>query len=122
MCASLLGLEATQLRVTASEIGGGFGGKTTVFIDPIALALSRKSGKPVKLVMSRSEVLKASGPTASASMDVKMGMTKDGKLTAATGVFRMQGGAFPPGAPMDMTTMLAFSCYDLDNVHHEAST
>ncbi len=118
MCAALLGLEATQLRVTASEIGGGFGGKTTVFIDPIALALSRKSGKPVKLVMSRSEVLKASGPTASASMDVKMGMTRDGKLTAATGVFRMQGGAFP-GAPMDMTTMLAFSCYDLDNVHHE---
>ncbi len=118
MCSALLGLETTQLRVTASEIGGGFGGKTTVFIDPIALALSRKAGKPVKLVMSRSEVLKASGPTASASMDVKMGMTKDGKLTAATASFRMQGGAFP-GAPMDMTTMLAFSCYALDNVHHE---
>jgi len=118
MCSALLGLETTQLRVTASEIGGGFGGKTTVFIDPIALALSRKAGKPVKLVMSRSEVLKASGPTASASMDVKMGMTKDGKLTAATASFRMQGGAFP-GAPMGMTTMLAFSCYALDNVHHE---
>ena len=117
MCTAVLGLEATQLRVTPSEIGGGFGGKTTVFIDPVALALSRKAGRPVKLVMSRSEVLRATGPTASASMDIKMGMTKEGKITAASGTFRMQGGAFP-GAPVDVTTMLAFANYDIEHVHH----
>ncbi|RFU12324.1 xanthine dehydrogenase family protein molybdopterin-binding subunit [Rhodobacteraceae bacterium W635] len=117
MSAAILGTEATGLRVTPSEIGGGFGGKTTVFIEPLSLALSRKAGgKPVKMVMTRGEVLRATGPTASASMDVKMGITKDGRITAASGTFRMQGGAFP-GAPVDVTTMLAFGNYDIEHVH-----
>ncbi|WP_170337018.1 xanthine dehydrogenase family protein molybdopterin-binding subunit [Ruegeria arenilitoris] len=114
-CAALLGIETSQLRVTASEIGGGFGGKTTVFIEPVALALSRKANRPVKIVMNRSEVFRATGPTASASMDVKIGMKKDGTITAAQGVFRLQGGAFP-GAPGDMTAMCAFAPYNLTNV------
>ena len=85
MCASVLGIEAANLRVTPSEIGGGFGGKTTIFMEPLALALSRKAGgRPVKLVMSRSEVLRATGPTASASMDVKLGMKRDGTITAGS--------------------------------------
>lgn len=118
MSTAILGVETTNIRVTPSEIGGGFGGKTTVFVEPLSLALSRKSGgKPVKMVMTRSEVLRATGPTASASMDIKMGMTRDGKITAAHGTFRMQGGAFP-GAPVDVTTMLAFANYQIENVHH----
>ncbi len=82
VCAALSGMEASQISVTASEIGGGFGGKTAVFIEPVALALSRKSGRPVKIVMTRDEVFKATGPTVSTSMDVKIGMTKDGRITA----------------------------------------
>ncbi len=115
VCAALLDLETSQLRVTASEIGGGFGGKTTVFIEPVALALSRKANKPVKVVMTRSEVFRASGPTASTSMDIRIGMKKDGTITAASGVFRCQGGAFP-GAPMEFTAMCAFAPYNLKNV------
>ncbi len=114
-CAALLGLETSALRVTGSEIGGGFGGKTTVFIEPVALALSRKASRPVKLVMSRSEVFRASGPTCSTSMDVKIGMKKDGTITAAEGIFRLQGGAFP-GAPGDFTAMCSFAPYALKNV------
>jgi CO/xanthine dehydrogenase Mo-binding subunit len=52
-CAALLGMEISQLKVTSSEIGGGFGGKTHVWTEPVALALSRKANRPVKLVMSR---------------------------------------------------------------------
>ena len=115
ICAALLGIETSQLRVTASEIGGGFGGKTTIFIEPVALALSRKANRPVKLVMSRAEVFKATGPTSSTSMDVKIGMKKDGTITAAEGTFRLQGGAFP-GAPCEMTAMCAFAPYDLKHV------
>ena len=115
VCAALLGLETSQLRVTASEIGGGFGGKTAVFIEPVALALSRKANKPVKLVMTRSEVFRSTGPTASTSMDVKIGMTKDGTITAAQGIFRCQGGAFP-GAPMEFTAMCSFAPYNLKAV------
>ncbi|MCB1342281.1 MAG: xanthine dehydrogenase family protein molybdopterin-binding subunit [Pseudooceanicola sp.] len=119
MSAAVLGLEAAQLRVTPSEIGGGFGGKTTIFSEPIALALSRKAGgRPVKLVMSRAEVLRATGPTASASMDVKIGMTKDGRITAASVVFRMQGGAFVGMSPVGEALSCAFACYDIPAVHH----
>ncbi|MEM7267703.1 MAG: xanthine dehydrogenase family protein molybdopterin-binding subunit [Pseudomonadota bacterium] len=119
VCGHLLGTEASQIRVTASEIGGGFGGKTEVFIEPVALALAKKANRPVKLVMSRSEVFRATGPTASASMDVKIGMKKDGSMTAASGVFRLQGGAFP-GAPGVFTAMCAFAPYALENVSQEA--
>jgi CO/xanthine dehydrogenase Mo-binding subunit len=106
------------LCVTPSEIGGGFGGKTTIFIEPLALALSKKSGgRPVKIVMSRSEVLRATGPTASASMDVKIGMTKDGYLTAGCVEFRMQGGAFG-GSPVSEALQCAFASYNMDAVHH----
>ncbi|MEJ6709163.1 MAG: xanthine dehydrogenase family protein molybdopterin-binding subunit [Amylibacter sp.] len=115
LCAAMLGLEQSQLRVTASEIGGGFGGKTAVFIEPVALALSRKTNRPVKLVMSRSEVFRATGPTSSTSMDIKIGMKKDGTITAGQGMFRLQGGAFP-GAPMEFTAMCAFAPYNLKHV------
>ena len=115
VCAHLLGTDASQIRVTASEIGGGFGGKTAVFIEPVALALSKKANRPVKLVMSRSEVFRATGPTSSTSMDVKIGMKKDGTITAASGVFRLQGGAFP-GSPAAFTAMCSFAPYNLENV------
>ncbi len=114
-CAAMLGMEAGRLRVTASEIGGGFGGKTTVFLEPVALALSRKAGRPVKMTMSREEVFRASGPTASTSIDVKIGMTADGAITAGLATLRYQGGAYP-GSPVGMGVMSAFAPYDLKNV------
>ncbi len=115
VCAGLLGMDVSRLRVTASEIGGGFGGKTTVFIEPVALALSRKAGRPVKAVMSRDEVFRATGPTASSSIKVKIGAMKDGRFVAAEAVLKYQGGAFP-GSPVEMGAMTAFACYDLPHV------
>jgi CO/xanthine dehydrogenase Mo-binding subunit len=115
VCAAILGMEQGQLRVTASEIGGGFGGKTVVFLEPVALMLAKKSGRPVKMVMSRSEVLRATGPTSSTSIDVRIGMTKAGRITAAFAELRYQGGAYP-GSPVDMGSMSAFAPYDLENV------
>ena len=50
-----------KLKFVGGTVGGGFGGKTHVWMEPIALALSRKAGRPVKLVMSREEVFRASG-------------------------------------------------------------
>ncbi|WP_119461903.1 xanthine dehydrogenase family protein molybdopterin-binding subunit [Rhodospirillaceae bacterium SYSU D60014] len=114
-CAALLGMDVSRLRVIASEIGGGFGGKTTVFIEPVALTLSRKAGRPVKLVMTRDEVFRASGPTASTSVWVRIGVTKDGRITAGEAVLKYQGGAFA-GSPVEPGAMTAFACYDLENV------
>jgi CO/xanthine dehydrogenase Mo-binding subunit len=114
-CAKLLGMELAKLRVTASEIGGGFGGKTVVYLEPLALLLSRKSGHPVKMVMSRTEVFRASGPTSGAKVWVKVGATRDGRITAAEAVLKYQAGAFQ-GSPVQPGCMCAFAPYDLDNV------
>ncbi len=114
-CAAIFRMEQGQLRVTASEIGGGFGGKTTVFLEPVALMLAKKSGRPVKMVMTRSEVLRATGPTASSSVDVRIGMNKDGRITGAMAELRYQGGAYP-GSPVEFGSMSAFAPYDLENV------
>ncbi|WFP74733.1 xanthine dehydrogenase family protein molybdopterin-binding subunit [Mesorhizobium sp. WSM4906] len=114
-CAQLLGLEASKLRVTSSEIGGGFGGKTHVWAEPVALALSRKAGRPVKLVMTRDEVFRASGPTSATSIDVRIGARKDGTITAAEATLRYSCGPYA-GMWAEIGAMTAFACYKLENV------
>ncbi|HEU4380612.1 MAG TPA: xanthine dehydrogenase family protein molybdopterin-binding subunit [Hyphomicrobiaceae bacterium] len=114
-CARLLGWDVSQIRVTASEIGGGFGGKTVVYLEPVALALAKKSGRPVKMVMTREEVFRASGPTSGAHLRVKIGARKDGRIVAADAELKYQAGAFP-GSPVQPGAMCAFAPYDLENV------
>ena len=114
LTAKLLGMPVGDLRVNPAEIGGGFGGKTVVYLEPVAALLSKKSGRPVKIVMSRDEVFKASGPTSGASMWVKMGVKKDGTLTAADGIFKFQAGAFP-GSPVMNACLCAFAPYNIPN-------
>ncbi|MEM7775567.1 MAG: xanthine dehydrogenase family protein molybdopterin-binding subunit [Pseudomonadota bacterium] len=114
-CARLLGWDVSKIKVNASEIGGGFGGKTVVYLEPLALALSKKSGKPVKMVMSREDVFKASGPTSGAHIRVKMGATKDGRIVAAETELFYQAGAFQ-GSPVGPGAMCAFAPYDLEHV------
>ncbi|RWK54612.1 xanthine dehydrogenase family protein molybdopterin-binding subunit [Mesorhizobium sp.] len=114
-CAQLLGMEASKLRVTSSEIGGGFGGKTHVWAEPVALALSRKAGRPVKLVMTRDEVFRASGPTSATSIDVKIGARRDGTITAAEATLRYSCGPYA-GMWAEIGAMTAFACYNLANV------
>ena len=114
-CAQLLGMDISKLRVTASEIGGGFGGKTHVWGEPVALALSRKAGRPVKLVMSREEVFRGSGPTSATSIDVKIGARKDGTITAALATLRYSSGAYA-GPWGDLGAQTAFACYNLKHV------
>jgi len=113
--AKLLGMEIGNLVVHPAEIGGGFGGKTVVYVEPVAVALSRKTGHPVKIMMSREDVFKATGPTSGSSMTVKVGVKKDGTIVAADGLFKFQGGAFP-GSPVMNAAMCAFAPYIIPNV------
>jgi CO/xanthine dehydrogenase Mo-binding subunit len=113
--AKLLGMEIGNLVVHPAEIGGGFGGKTVVYVEPVAVALSRKTGHPVKIMMSREDVFKATGPTSGGSMTVKIGVKKDGTIVAADGVFKLQAGAFP-GSPVMNAAMCAFAPYIIPNV------
>ena len=113
MVAKILNMPLSDIKVTPAEIGGGFGGKTTVYLEPVALALSRKCGRPVKIVMSREEVFLASGPTSGAVMDVRLAATKAGKITGAEMTLRYQAGAFQ-GSPVNLGMMTAFACYDVE--------
>ncbi|MBV8167373.1 MAG: xanthine dehydrogenase family protein molybdopterin-binding subunit, partial [Alphaproteobacteria bacterium] len=110
----LLGMKNSDLRVYPAEIGGGFGGKTVVYLEPVATLLAKKAGQPVKVVMSREDCFKATGPTSGSSMRVKIGVTKDGKIVAAEGEFKFQAGAFP-GSPVGTACMTALACYDIEN-------
>src|SRR6201993_4251971 len=112
--AQLLGMKLGDLRVYPAEIGGAFGGKTVIYVEPVAVMLARKSGHPVKLVMSREDVFRATGPTSGASMTVKIGVKRDGTIVAADGLFKLQAGAFP-GSPFMSTCMCAFAPYDIPN-------
>jgi CO/xanthine dehydrogenase Mo-binding subunit len=114
-CARILGWDNSKIKVTAAEIGGGFGGKTVVYLEPLALALSKKSRRPVKMVMTREEVFRATGPTSGAKVRVKIGITKDGKITAGEAELKYMAGAFP-GSPVGPGCMTAFAPYDLANV------
>ncbi len=112
--AQLLNMKVGDLRVYPAEIGGAFGGKTVVYVEPVAVVLANKSGHPVKVVMSREDVFRATGPTSGSSMTVKIGVKRDGTITAAEGLFKLQAGAFP-GSPFMSTCMCAFAPYDIAN-------
>ena len=112
--AQLIDMKLGDLRVYPAEIGGAFGGKTVIYVEPVAVALSRKSGHPVKIVMSREDVFRATGPTSGSSMTVKIGVKRDGTIVAADGLFKLQAGAFP-GSPFMSTCMCAFAPYDIPN-------
>ena len=113
--AKILGMNIGDLVVHPAEIGGGFGGKTVVYVEPVAAALSRKTGRPVKIMMSREDVFRATGPTSGSSMTVKVGAKKDGTIVAADAVFKLQAGAFP-GSPVLNACMCSFSPYEVENV------
>ena len=78
--AQLLEMPVSQIRVIPMEIGGGFGGKIPVYLEPVAALLSRKTGQAVKILMSRADVFEASGPTCGSWSRVKIGAKSDGPL------------------------------------------
>ena len=71
--AEVLQIPLGNVLVTPCEIGGGFGGKITVYLEPTAGLLSKKSGRPVRIAMTRADVFEASGPTPGSFMRVKLG-------------------------------------------------
>ena len=116
--ASMLGIPVSSVNVVPMEIGGGFGGKTLVYLEPLAVLLSKKTGKPVKVSMNRAEVLEATGPTSGAYMRVKMGAKADGTITAADVYLAYEAGAFP-GSPVGAGARCALGPYDLANFRVE---
>ena len=114
--AAVLGIPASSIKVIPLEIGGGFGGKTLTYLEPIACVLSHKSGRPVKLTMTRTEVMEATGPTSGTYQKVKMGVTNDGKIVAAEAKLMYEAGAFA-GSPVGAAAQCMFTPYDIENIY-----
>jgi len=111
---NLIGVPASKIKVVPLEVGGAFGAKNTPRVTPIAAILSKKSGKPVKIVLTREEVLKATGPASGAVVTVKMGATKDGVMKAAQARLVFGAGGFP-GSPVLRGMQTIFACYQPEN-------
>ncbi len=112
--ALILDIPVSRVKVTPMEIGGGFGGKIPVYLEPVAALLSKKSGRPVKIVMTRKDCFEATGPTPGSFMRVKIGATKDGRITAAQAYLAFEAGAYP-GAMVGPAGMTVFAPYDIPN-------
>jgi CO/xanthine dehydrogenase Mo-binding subunit len=113
--ARLLNLPVSMVRAIPMEIGGGFGGKTLVYVEPVAAALARKAGRPVKVTMTRAEVFEATGPTSGTHVRVKLGATTDGRLVAGEAHLIYEAGAFP-GSPMPSACQGMMGPYDIPNI------
>jgi len=115
LTAAILGLPESTVKVIPMEIGGGFGAKLVAYGDPVAAILSKKSGRPVKLVMTRSEVFEGSGPTSATHMKCKIGATKEGRITAADLYLAFEAGAYP-GSPVGGGALTGLGPYKIENL------
>jgi len=104
----------SRVTVIPTEIGRGFGGKTKLCLEPLAALLAKVTGRPVKMWMTRQEVLEASGPTSGTHMRVKIGAKRDGTLVAAEAHFAFDAGAYP-GSPYVSAVRTAFGAYAIPN-------
>ena len=113
--AATLNIPESMVKVVPMEIGGGFGGKIYSYLSAVTALLSKKSGHPVKIVMTRKEVFDGTGPTSGTYMRAKIGANKEGRITAAEVYLAFEAGAFP-GSPMGPAASTALSCYKIDNL------
>ncbi len=113
--ACFMNMPMSKIKVVPMEIGGGFGGKDVVYTDSLAAVLAKKTGRPVKIFMSRSEVLRGTGPSPETYIKVKMGCNKEGQLLAADLYLLYEAGAYP-GGPIAPGTMCALTRYNIPNV------
>ena len=112
--AKLLQIGESKVKVVPMEIGGGFGGKISVYLEPVAALLARKTGQPVKMLMNRAEVFEGTGPTPGTYMTIKMGMDRKGRITATELDLYYEAGAYP-GSPVNAGAACALAPYNLDN-------
>ena len=111
---NILQMPVSDIKVVPMEIGGGFGGKIPVYLEPVAALLSMKTSRPVKILMDRADVFEGTGPTAGSYITVKMGVNKDGQITAAKAELIYEAGAYP-GALVDCGAQCIFSPYSIHN-------
>jgi CO/xanthine dehydrogenase Mo-binding subunit len=95
---SFLHIPVGRIKVTPLEVGGSFGAKGAMGVEPLAALLAHAAGRPVKCVLRRSEVLKATRPAPGSVIQVKIGARQDGTFTALEARMVYDVGGYPGGA------------------------
>ena len=91
--ARIFGRPANNIRIHASYVGGGFGGKSFCKMEPLVVLLAMKAGRPVRLCLSLDESLLTLSKHAGILI-LKTGVTRDGRLTARKSEIQLDGGAY----------------------------
>ena len=91
--ARIFGRPANNVRIRASYVGGGFGGKSFCKMEPLVVLLAMKASRPVRLCLSLDESLLTLTKHAGILI-LKTGVTRDGRLTARNSEIQLDGGAY----------------------------
>lgn len=113
--ADVLLVPMANVKVVPLEVGGAFGGKERMYLEPIAAMLSLKSHHAVKIALRRDEVLRATGPSSGTYVKVKFGAKKDGTLVAADLHLAYEAGAYA-GGPIFLGAISSTSRYNIPNI------
>ncbi|MBP2427588.1 xanthine dehydrogenase family protein molybdopterin-binding subunit [Bradyrhizobium elkanii] len=104
--ARVLGVPASQVRVTVPPVGGGFGLKFDLAVEPFAALLARASGRPVRLVNSREDEMLTCLFRENADIRIRSAVTREGEIVGREAVVLMDCGAYG-GEQIFLTSMTA---------------
>lgn len=112
--AKVTGLPAQRIRVIQATVGGGFGAKYGI-VDPLAAAVAMAVGRPVKIMLTRTEDFLTSTPSPGIDIDLELGITADA-ITALRGRAIVDSGAFPVGLGAIVGILLGgyYRCANVD--------
>ncbi|MBO0849086.1 MAG: xanthine dehydrogenase family protein molybdopterin-binding subunit [Pseudonocardia sp.] len=108
-----------DLRVVGGTVGGGFGGKVDVMVEPLACIAASVTNRPVKYVYSRPEEMQVSSPRAAERIYITDGVMNDGRIIARKVVLYVDAGAYSRHSPYGTTKAAAHlpGPYTIPNVH-----
>lgn len=120
--ALILGVQFNKLRMVGGTVGGGFGGKVDVIVEPIATLGSMLTNRPVKYAYSREEEMQVSSPRAAERIYIKDGIMKDGRIMARKITLYVDAGAYCRHSTYGTTKAAAHmpGPYTIPNVHVDA--
>ncbi|HJX03848.1 MAG TPA: xanthine dehydrogenase family protein molybdopterin-binding subunit, partial [Dehalococcoidia bacterium] len=122
MVAHFMDLPLNYVKVIPTEVGGAFGGKEPQPLAPLCALLSQKTGRPVRMVMTRAEVFEATRPAPDTVITVKTGVKKDGRLTAVSATMIYDYGALHGVhgmAEVPFASFTGLSPYNVPNMNIE---
>ncbi len=121
--AEILQIPPSRIRVVVPGIGGGFGGKLRVGVEHVAAVLARTTGRPVKVLTTSEEELTAAYPRQATSIELRTGVTRDGRITARQGRILFDTGAFAGSGPgvASVATLVLAGPYRIPNLLVESA-